>query len=94
MLFTPNKVQIQEIVEEICTIKEVKNIHHIHVWQLNEEETHFEAHIDLNTDIKVSEFVSILNQIEEVLLHKFQINHVNIQPEIDRPGNKEIIVQD
>jgi len=57
MLFTPNKVQIQEIVEEICTIKEVKNIHHIHVWQLNEEETHFEAHIDLNTDIKVSEFV-------------------------------------
>ena len=94
MLFTPNNVKIQEIVDEICKIKDVKNVHHIHVWQLNEEETHFEAHIDLNRDIKISEFVSILIRIENLLLDKFQINHVNIQPEFDRPGNKEIIVQD
>ena len=94
MLFTPNELQIQDLVEELCTINEVKNVHHIHVWQLNEEETHFEAHIDFNIDIKLSDFVTVLNQIEKILLQKFQINHVNIQPEFGRPGNKAIIVQD
>ena len=94
MLFTPNDLHIQDIVEELCTIDEVKNVHHIHVWQLNEEETHFEAHVDFNNDAKLSDFVMVLNQIEEILYHKFQINHVNIQPEFDRPGNKDIIVQD
>ena len=94
MLFTPNDLRIQDIVEELCTIEEVKNVHHIHVWQLNEEETHFEAHADFNDDINLSDFVRILNKMEEILLHKFQINHVNIQPEFGRPGNKDIIVQD
>ncbi len=94
MLFTPNDLHIQDIVEELCTIVEVKNVHHIHVWQLNEEETHFEAHVDFNNDVKLSDFVMVLNKIEEILYHKFQINHVNIQPEFDRPGNKDIIVQD
>ncbi len=94
MLFTPNDLHIQDIVEELCTIDEVKNVHHIHVWQLNEEETHFEAHIDFINDVKLSDFVKVLNKIEEVLYHKFQINHVNIQPEFDRPGDKAIIVQD
>ena len=94
MLFTPNELRIKDIVKELCTIDEVKNVHHIHVWQLNEEETHFEAHVDFYNDVKLSGFVIVLNKIEDILLHKFQINHVNIQPEFDRPGNKEIIVQD
>ena len=94
MLFTPNELHIQDIVKELCTIDKVKNVHHIHLWQLNEDETHFEAHIDFNNDIKLSDFVKVLNQIEDILLHKFQINHVNIQPEFGRPGNKAIIVQD
>ncbi len=94
MLFTPNELHVQDIVKELCTIDKVKNVHHIHLWQLNEDETHFEAHIDFNNDIKLSDFVKVLNQIEDILLHKFQINHVNIQPEFGRSGNKAIIVQD
>ncbi len=94
MLFTPNDLHIQDIVSELCIIDEVKNVHHIHVWQLNELETHFEAHVDFNKDIKLSDFDKVLNQIEEILYHKFQINHVNIQPEFSKSDNKEIIVQD
>jgi len=94
MLFTPNELHIQDIVKELCTIDKVKNVHHIHLWQLNEDETHFEAHIDFNNDIKLSDFDKVLNQIEDILLQKFQINHINIQPEFGRPGNKAIIVQD
>jgi cobalt-zinc-cadmium efflux system protein len=95
MLFAPENIPVQEIVKEIQEgIDEVKNVHHVHVWQLNEDETHFEAHIDFNNDISLSEFDVILVKIEELLYQKFHINHVNIQPEYGKCGPKDIIVQD
>lgn len=94
MLFTPNSVKIKEIVAEVEKLEVVKNVHHVHVWQLNEDETHLEAHIDFNKDILLSEFDMILVKIEELLHNKFNINHVNIQPEYNKTGPKDVIVQD
>ena len=94
MLFTPNTIQVQHIVEEITQIKSVKNVHHVHIWQLNEAEVHLEAHIDFNEDIKLSEFDNILSEIEDKVYHKFGINHVNIQPEFGKCDSKLLIVQD
>jgi len=94
MLFTPNDIQVKEIVSRLNTISEIRNTHHIHVWQLNEDEIHLEAHIDFHRDLNLSEFNAILNKIEEILHHDFNINHVNIQPEFDKCDSKDIIVQD
>ena len=94
MLFTPKSIVIQDIVESICTIKPVKNVHHVHIWQLNEDEIHMEAHIDFKEDIKLSEFDTILEEIEEHVYHKHGINHVNIQPEFNKCDSKSVIVQD
>ena len=94
MLFTPNRIRVQEIVESIASLEGIKNVHHVHIWQLNEDEVHLEAHIDLSRDILLSEFDAILNQIEEKVYREFGINHVNIQPEFGKCDNKQIIVQD
>ncbi|RAJ17858.1 cation diffusion facilitator family transporter [Olleya aquimaris] len=94
MLFTPDEIPVDEIVKEINAFAEIKNVHHIHVWQLNEDEIHFEAHIDFENDITLSEFDNILHKVEELLYHKFEINHVNIQPEYDKDDAKDVIVQD
>ena len=94
MLFTPENIHIKEIVTELQGIDKVKNVHHVHVWQLNEDETHLEAHIDFKEDILLSEFDAILNRIEHLLHEKFEINHVNIQPEYGKCDAKEVIVQD
>ncbi|WP_273568642.1 cation diffusion facilitator family transporter [Maribacter halichondriae] len=94
MLFTPNTIQVQQIVEAIGKIKPIKNVHHVHIWQLNEDEVHLEAHIDFNEDIKLSEFDTILEQIEEEVYHNHGINHVNIQPEFGKCDSKHVIVQD
>lgn len=94
MLFTPDNVAIDELAERINKMPEVNSIHHIHVWQLNETETHLEAHIDFNKDITVSEFGLILVKIEEVLQQEYEINHVTLQPEYDKKDDKNIIVQD
>jgi cobalt-zinc-cadmium efflux system protein len=94
MLFTPDSIKVQEIVASIGTIEPIKNVHHVHIWQLNEDEVHLEAHIDFSRDILISEFDVILNQIEEKVFHEFGINHVNIQPEFGKCDSKQIIVQD
>jgi cobalt-zinc-cadmium efflux system protein len=94
MLFTPKDIKIEEIVEEVIKVDQINNIHHIHVWQLNETEIHLEAHIDFNVDLKFSEFNIILKRLEATLFTKFKINHFNIQPEFGNSDPKSIIIQD
>jgi cobalt-zinc-cadmium efflux system protein len=94
MLFTPNTIEVEQIVSAITEIRPVKNVHHVHIWQLNEDEVHLEAHIDFDEDINLSEFDRILEKIEEEVYHKFGINHLNIQPEFGKCDSKKVIVQD
>ncbi|MFK7001473.1 cation diffusion facilitator family transporter [Flavobacterium oreochromis] len=94
MLFTPEEIDIKAIVREVHKIPGVGKLHHIHVWYLNEEELHLEAHLDCAEDIKMSEFNDLLHKIEIVLFQNFGINHINIQPEYKKEDPKEFIVQD
>lgn len=95
MLFTPSHLDIKDIVSEVHKIPGVNKLHHIHLWYLNEEELHLEAHLDCFEDIKMTEFNLLLNQIEQVLFDKFHINHINIQPEYKKEeDSKDFIVQD
>lgn len=94
MLFTPESIPLKQIVTEINTFKSIKNVHHVHIWQLNEDEIHLEAHIDFNEDITLSQFDQILQEIESLVLNKYDINHVNIQPEFGKKDAKDVIVQD
>ena len=94
MLFTPTFMSVKDIAKKVNQLTNVKNIHHIHIWQLNEDEVHLEAHIDFENDIKLSEFDIILDEIEELLLKEYSINHVNIQPEFGKCDEKDVIVQD
>ncbi|WP_435578596.1 cation diffusion facilitator family transporter [Gilvibacter sp.] len=94
MLFTPEGIHIDKIIETVNQYPNVKAMHHVHVWQANEHETHLEAHLDLQDDIKISEFDALLLQIEAYLHKEFGINHVNIQPEFNKNDAKDVIVQD
>ncbi|WCO01688.1 cation diffusion facilitator family transporter [Psychroserpens ponticola] len=94
MLFTPEDIEVEDIVRVVQDIDVIKNVHHVHIWQLNEEEIHLEAHIDFKEDITLSEFDVILHKIEDLVFHNFGINHVNIQPEFGKCDDKHVIVQD
>lgn len=94
MLFTPDFIDLKELVREVHKIKGVNKLHHIHVWHLNDEELHLEAHLDCSDDIKMSEFNVLLEKVETVLFEKFNINHINIQPEFKKEDPKDFIVQD
>jgi len=94
MLFTPDTIEVEEIVRAISKIDPIKNVHHVHIWQLNEQEVHLEAHVDFNKNITLTEFDQVLDLIEEEVYHNFGINHINIQPEYGKCDSKKVIVQD
>lgn len=94
MLFTPEHIDIKEIVREVHKVEGAGKLHHIHVWYLNEEEIHLEAHLDCPKDFTLTQFDEVLNRIESVLFENFGINHTTIQPEFKKEDPKDFIVQD
>ena len=94
MLFTPKGIDVSEISTAINAMEKVEKLHHVHLWQLNEDEVHMEAHLQFNEDISISDFDHILDEIERFLKDKFNINHVTIQPELNKKDSKDTIVQD
>ena len=73
MQSAPDKLDLESIKKDIELLPEVLNIHHIHAWNLNEQEVHFEGHIDLNKDLQVSQTDKIRKKIESLLTEKYNI---------------------
>jgi len=90
MQFTPEEIDVKRIALEIEKLHGVKNIHHVHIWQINDHDLMFEAHVDMSEDIKMSGFEKILEEIK-VTLNQNGINHSTIQPEFSVDDIKQII---
>ncbi len=91
MEFTPKSIDIKQIAEKISSLEKVKNVHHMHVWQLDDHDILFEAHVEMEEDVPVSYFDTLVTRIED-LLQEDGITHVNIQPELSKNHKKTLIV--
>lgn len=78
MMGAPENVSIGTIREELSCIAGINNIHHVHVWRLNDRDIHFEAHVDVE-DMLVSETAGLSDSIEERLKHDHGITHITLQ---------------
>ncbi len=81
MQSSPKNINLEKIKADLEKMEEVQNIHHIHAWNLTENEIHFEAHIDLSEDLMVSNTDKIREKIESLLSVKYHIHHVTLQME-------------
>ena len=90
MQFTPEGVDVKKIIAEIEQINGVANLHHIHVWQLNDYDIMFESHVDLEEDIHISDFEEILDEMN-IILKQHHIFHTILQPEYSVNDDKGVI---
>lgn len=93
MQSTPRNLDLKKIQQEILKINGIKNVHHMHVWQIDENDIHLEAHLNLAKDIQISESCKLGCSIENILLKKFHINHVTLQFEYESCRNVSLIKQ-
>lgn len=80
---TPEGLDIRGIQRDVELLGGVKDIHHVHVWEIRAGDIHFEAHINLSLDMKISESCELKARIEKLLREKYQVTHVTIQFEYD-----------
>jgi len=94
MQFTPQGMDIETIARDFASFKEVKNIHHGHLWQLTDNEFMFEAHIEFEEDLPISKACSVMKEMRIHLIQKYHIHHATFQPEFGVPCNSDLIYQD
>ncbi|GMO60259.1 MAG: cation diffusion facilitator family transporter [Rickettsiales bacterium] len=70
----PEHFNYEEIKTEIKKIDGVKNIHHLHIWNISETELSLEGHI-------VGDDLGLVKKVSQMLATKFDIKHSNIQLE-------------
>ncbi|HCI29084.1 MAG TPA: cation transporter [Fervidobacterium sp.] len=78
MQSVPEVTDINTIVEELKKIEEIQDIHHVHVWSLDEKTVFFEGHINLKQDLPISKAMAVEENVKS-LLENFGISHVTIQ---------------
>lgn len=72
---TPNNISIPELKEHLLEIKNIKDIHHIHIWSIDGINNYATMHVVITKND-----ISIKNKIREELKHH-GINHVTIEIE-------------
>ncbi len=70
----PDNLDLEDVKKTILSIKNIKDVHHIHVWCISEHDVALECHIE-------SDDANIMPQIKNILKEKHGICHCNIQIE-------------
>jgi cobalt-zinc-cadmium efflux system protein len=86
----PPHLNLDEVIAVITDGFDVKHVHHVHVWNLDEKNVLFEAHLEV-CDMRVSQAEMLGVQIEKALKEKFSITHTTLQFESIGCAECEII---
>lgn len=94
MNFSPVEIDLNSLEDSVLAFEQIHNIHHIHIWKLNEKETYLEAHIEMEKDVSLGYATQILLEVQKMLKKKFNICHTTLQPEFGSIDKKELIAQE
>ncbi len=92
MQFSPSEIDVAELIKVIEEEDDIINVHHIHLWKLDDKHIHLEAHLDFKKDLSLSESNAVIGTLELKLHDTFDIQHTTFQCEFQRDDNKNKIV--
>ncbi|MDD5491061.1 MAG: cation diffusion facilitator family transporter [bacterium] len=88
----PRGLVLQDVVAEVKKVPGVRDLHDLHIWTITSGLHALSSHI-LIDDQQISTGTAILQEVEEVLEHKFGITHTTLQLESEACG-ENLICQD
>ena len=75
---TPENLSSDEIKASLEEAKDVEDVHHIHVWNLDEHRIALEAHVVVATN-ELQEVEVIKRNLKEILKDRFKITHSTLE---------------
>jgi cobalt-zinc-cadmium efflux system protein len=76
---TPSDISLEDVAQAILDIEGVIDVHHMHVWGLDEHHSALEGHVQ--TGLSVGKHSALRKQIKILLDEKFGIAHATIEVE-------------
>jgi cobalt-zinc-cadmium efflux system protein len=89
----PRGLVLQDVVAEVKKVSGVKDLHDLHIWTITSGLHALSGHI-LIDDQQVSTGTAILQEVKEVLEHKFGITHTTLQLESENCGEELVCHQE
>ena len=74
MSAAPDNIDIEQVKNSLLAIKNIKNVHHLHLWCISEHNVAIECHIESDNN-------DIIVEATQLLKDKFGITHCNFQVE-------------
>jgi cobalt-zinc-cadmium efflux system protein len=81
MQFAPAEVDQQKVILVLQELPEINSVHHVHLWQLDDDQIYFEAHLVLTENHPVSDTYGITEKAKHLLNSRFGISHTTFQYE-------------
>jgi cobalt-zinc-cadmium efflux system protein len=75
---TPNNISIEDVKTSMSLIKGVEDVHHIHVWNLDEQRVALEAHVVTGAE-SLKDNATIKEAIKKSLQEKYDIIHSTLE---------------
>ncbi len=91
LMASPEGLSLSELQRAVELIPGVDNLHHAHLWQLNEHDVHFEAHLEVGENLSIRQAQALGKRVENLLEASFGINHVTVQFECDACSSKALL---
>jgi cobalt-zinc-cadmium efflux system protein len=66
MMSAPADIDVEYLSELVMLIPGIKNIHHVHLWKLNDTDIHFEAHVETD-NILIGETNEMQKRVKQLL---------------------------
>ena len=74
----PDDLEFETIVSAIRAVPGVRDLHHLHVWSLNEHRRALEAHI-VPTDASLRAFEGVKTEARTMLAERFDVEHATFE---------------
>lgn len=78
---TPPELSLDEIKKALEDLDGVENVHHIHVWELDEHHRALEAHVVIGENRSMEALESLKAAVKEHLDERFSITHSTLEME-------------
>lgn len=79
---TPAGIEISEIRQAMAQVAGVLDVHHLHVWRLDEKNILLESHIVIDED-NMNQMESIKSSLKQLLGSNFNIHHSTLEFEFE-----------
>ena len=76
----PEDISIEEVIDSLEQLEGVTNVHHVHIWQLDEHENALEAHVVIDDFARTEQ---IKKTLKAELEKRFSITHSTLEFEME-----------